>query len=216
MYMCDVPTIHSPDTRTMWMVAPCSRFGLALAMVLLLNLQIAITKSSRPSETCQSTTATATGAMGAVSTLAKKNITANNPPHREVSTASALLSTDPSTLDILQDLRQKYKHQPIFLQAVEEMALSVADLLEQDPFYRRAFAMMTEPERTISFRVPWTDDHGHMHYNRGWRVEFSRYVAIVFVAAAKGWSCWMSMTTYFSVVFRLSCSGSQHFLVISI
>lgn len=114
--------------------------------------------------------------MGAVSTLTKNKVTANI-PDRDISTASSpLLSFDPSTLDVLQDLRQKYRHQPTFLQAVEEMALSVADLLEQDPLYRRAFAIMTEPERTISFRVPWVDDHGRMHYNRGWRVEFSRYV----------------------------------------
>ena len=123
--------------------------------------------------------------MGAVTTLTKKKVTANILPDRQdISIASSpLLSFDPSTLDVLQDLRQKYKHQPIFLQVVEEMALSVADLLVQDPFYRRAFAIMTEPERTISFRVPWVDDHGHMHCNRGWRVEFSRYVVAVVASA---------------------------------
>mmetsp|Transcript_19948 Transcript_19948/g.41705 ORF Transcript_19948/g.41705 Transcript_19948/m.41705 type:complete len:453 (-) Transcript_19948:159-1517(-) len=78
--------------------------------------------------------------------------------------------------DFLADLQSKYSHQPIFLQAVEEMALSVEPLFE-DPengeFYKRAFAYMTEPERMISFHVPWMDDAGVLHVNRGWRVEFS-------------------------------------------
>lgn len=81
------------------------------------------------------------------------------------------------TLSFLDDLRRKYQHQPTFLQAVEEMALSLADLF-QDPkdgeFYQRAFLIMAEPERVISFRVPWMDDQGRFRYNRGWRVEFNR------------------------------------------
>jgi hypothetical protein len=82
-------------------------------------------------------------------------------------------------LDFLDDLRIKYSHQPTFLQSVEEIALSLLPLFE-DPqhgdFYKRAFVTMTEPERAISFRVPWMDDNGNMQFNRGWRVEFSRYV----------------------------------------
>ena len=78
---------------------------------------------------------------------------------------------------LLHDLRQKYEHQPVFLQSVSEIAHSLTPLFE-DPdkgeFYKRAFVAMTEPERTISFRVPWEDDEGRMRYNRGWRVEFSR------------------------------------------
>lgn len=83
---------------------------------------------------------------------------------------------DCSNLDFLDDLRRKYPHQPTFLQAVQEMAMSVSSLFtdpEQGGFYQRAFLAMTEPERTISFRVPWEDDEGIMHFNRGWRVEFS-------------------------------------------
>ena len=80
-------------------------------------------------------------------------------------------------LDFLDDLRKKYSHQPVFLQSVEEIALSLLSLFE-DPekgdFYKRAFVAMTEPERVIAFRVPWEDDEGNLHFNRGWRVEFSR------------------------------------------
>ena len=79
--------------------------------------------------------------------------------------------------DFLDDLRSKYPHQPVFLQAVEEMALAIEPLFH-DPvngdFYKRAFLYMTEPERMISFHVPWMDDEGKLNVNRGWRVEFSR------------------------------------------
>eukprot|EP00957_Ditylum_brightwellii_P116355 8875424-Ditylum_brightwellii.AAC.1 len=76
----------------------------------------------------------------------------------------------------LEDLRGKYPHQPIFLQAVEEMALSLETIFadkDRGEFYKRAFVAMAEPERAISFRVPWMDDEGRQRFNRGWRVEFS-------------------------------------------
>ena len=78
--------------------------------------------------------------------------------------------------DFLDPLRRIYSHQPVFLQAVEEMAKSVTPLFEDEingEFYKRAFLVMTEPERVISFRVLWQDDRGDMQCNRGWRVEFS-------------------------------------------
>lgn len=80
------------------------------------------------------------------------------------------------TLSFLDDLHRKYPHQPTFLQAVEEMALSLVDLFqnpEQGEFYKKAFITMTEPERMISFRVSWMDDAGNLQINRGWRVEFN-------------------------------------------
>jgi hypothetical protein len=84
-------------------------------------------------------------------------------------------------LGFLDPLRTQYAHQPVFLQAVEEMATSLRDAgIFDDPgqgeFYRRAFVAMTEPERTLAFRVPWTDDAGDLRFNRGWRVEFNRCV----------------------------------------
>jgi len=83
-------------------------------------------------------------------------------------------------LSFLADLKQKYQHQPTFLQAVEEMALSLSESgIFEDPdqgeFYKRAFLAMAEPERAFSFRVTWMDDKGNMFVNRGYRVEFSRY-----------------------------------------
>ena len=83
-------------------------------------------------------------------------------------------STNMNINTILNDLQTKYQHQPLFLQAIQEMVLPIRDLLDQNPMYRQAFAVMTEPERTISFRVTWMDDHGQLQINRGWRIEFNR------------------------------------------
>lgn len=89
--------------------------------------------------------------------------------------------TSAGQLSFLDPLRKQYAHQPVFLQAVEEMAQSLRDSgIFDDPsdgeFYRRAFLAMTEPERVIAFRVSWMDDAGNLRFNRGWRVEFNRYV----------------------------------------
>jgi glutamate dehydrogenase (NADP+) len=62
-----------------------------------------------------------------------------------------------------------------FHQAVREVAESITPVLERHPEIRRAciFERLVEPERVISFRVPWTDDRGEVHVNRGYRVEFN-------------------------------------------
>lgn len=63
-----------------------------------------------------------------------------------------------------------------FLQAVEEVFTSIGPLLEQEgALYERSCLLerLTEPERIIIFRVPWTDDRGQAHVNRGFRVQFS-------------------------------------------
>lgn len=78
--------------------------------------------------------------------------------------------------DFLADLKEKYAHQPSFLEAVEVMANSLEPLFldaEKGEFFKRSFLLMTEPERIISFRVNWTNDQGLLQTNRGWRVEFS-------------------------------------------
>lgn len=102
---------------------------------------------------------------------------------RQASSTSITTTMTPRhDLSFLDDLRRKYPHQPTFLQAVEEMALSLKDIFEdpdQGEFYQRAFLMMAEPERILAFRVPWMDDQGNLQYNRAWRVEFSRYDSMV-------------------------------------
>ena len=62
-----------------------------------------------------------------------------------------------------------------FHQAVSEVLQSVAPVLEKNPEYRseRIIQRIVEPERVIMFRVPWVDDKGEVHVNRGFRVEMN-------------------------------------------
>ncbi|NNE43552.1 MAG: NADP-specific glutamate dehydrogenase [Gemmatimonadetes bacterium] len=62
-----------------------------------------------------------------------------------------------------------------FHQAVREVAESIFPFLEKNPHYGQAKILerMVEPERALMFRVPWRDDRGEIHVNRGIRVEFN-------------------------------------------
>ena len=62
-----------------------------------------------------------------------------------------------------------------FHQAVREVLESLTPLVERKPEYADfgLLERLCEPERQIIFRIPWTDDSGHVHINRGFRVEFS-------------------------------------------
>jgi glutamate dehydrogenase (NADP+) len=68
--------------------------------------------------------------------------------------------------------------EPEFHQAVREVVESVMPLVEATPAYRQARILerMAEPERVISFRVPWVDDHGDVRVNRGYRIEMNSAV----------------------------------------
>jgi len=65
--------------------------------------------------------------------------------------------------------------QPEFHQAVEEVIESIIPVLERHPEYRQASIVerIVEPERMIQFRVPWVDDDGEVHVQRGMRIEFN-------------------------------------------
>src|SRR5687767_4367632 len=65
-----------------------------------------------------------------------------------------------------------------FHQAVKEVVESVMPIVESTPAYRKAKLLerMVEPERMIMFRVPWTDDRGQVHVNRGFRIEMNNAI----------------------------------------
>ncbi len=69
----------------------------------------------------------------------------------------------------------KDPHEKEFHQAVEEVLQSVEPVLERNPHYRHANIVqrIVEPERVILFRVPWMDDQGLTHVNRGFRIEMN-------------------------------------------
>ncbi|RME83678.1 MAG: NADP-specific glutamate dehydrogenase [Caldilineae bacterium] len=77
--------------------------------------------------------------------------------------------------DILELVRARDPEQKEFHQAVYEVVESIKPVLEQHPEYRQAKILerMVEPERVIMFRVPWMDDEGQVHVNRGYRVEMN-------------------------------------------
>lgn len=62
-----------------------------------------------------------------------------------------------------------------FIQAVDEVLLSLESVVEKHPEYleKGVFERIVEPERQIIFRVPWVDDQGKIQVNRGFRVEFN-------------------------------------------
>ena len=70
---------------------------------------------------------------------------------------------------------ERNPNEPEFLQAVEEVAETIVPFMEAHPKYKdaRILERIVEPERVLMFRVPWTDDAGQVHVNRGFRVEFN-------------------------------------------
>ena len=77
--------------------------------------------------------------------------------------------------EILENVRKRNPNEPEFLQAAEEVILSVSPVLERNPEYARLKLLerMLEPERMISFRVTWLDDKGNVQLNRGYRVQMN-------------------------------------------
>jgi glutamate dehydrogenase (NADP+) len=77
--------------------------------------------------------------------------------------------------DFITKVREKDPGEKEFHQAVEEVLESVKPVLDSNPEYSRAAVLerIVEPERVILFRVPWMDDEGQVHVNRGYRVEMN-------------------------------------------
>jgi glutamate dehydrogenase (NADP+) len=77
--------------------------------------------------------------------------------------------------DILLDVRAKNPAEPEFHQAVEEVLESLDLVVRRRPELRRAKILerIVEPERVLMFRVPWQDDRGEIHVNRGFRVQMN-------------------------------------------
>lgn len=77
--------------------------------------------------------------------------------------------------DLLAEVKAKNPAEPEFHQAVEEVVESLALVLDRHPEYRSAKILerIIEPERVIMFRVPWVDDQGEIHVNRGYRIQMN-------------------------------------------
>jgi len=75
----------------------------------------------------------------------------------------------------LEAVRSRNAGEPEFLQAVQEVLESLEPVVARNPEYAEANILerICEPERQIMFRVPWADDKGRVHVNRGFRFEFN-------------------------------------------
>ena len=79
------------------------------------------------------------------------------------------------TMSVLEFVRKRNRGQAEFIQAVSEVLTSLQPYVDAHPKYEEAGILerLVEPERTIIFRVPWVDDAGKLHVNRGYRCQFS-------------------------------------------
>jgi glutamate dehydrogenase (NADP+) len=77
--------------------------------------------------------------------------------------------------EVMQGVKRRSEGEPLFLQAVQEVLESVSPVIEKHKKYQESSILerIVEPERQIIFRVPWQDDKGKMHVNRGMRVQFN-------------------------------------------
>ncbi|WP_445480099.1 NADP-specific glutamate dehydrogenase [Lysinibacillus irui] len=76
---------------------------------------------------------------------------------------------------VFEQLKQQNCHQAEFLQAAEEIFISLVPVFAQHPEYIQAniLSRIVEPDRIISFRVAWQDDNNQVQVNRGYRVQYS-------------------------------------------
>ncbi|MEA4973228.1 NADP-specific glutamate dehydrogenase [bioreactor metagenome] len=77
--------------------------------------------------------------------------------------------------EVLAELIKKNPGEPEFHQAATEVLNSLKPIIEKDERYQNTGLLerLVEPERVIMFRVPWVDDAGKVHVNKGYRVQFS-------------------------------------------
>src|SRR2546422_8658655 len=77
--------------------------------------------------------------------------------------------------NLMAEVKAKNPGEVEFHQAVQEVVESLTLVLDRDPRYRKAKVLerIIEPERVIMFRVPWQDDAGEIHVNRGFRVQMN-------------------------------------------
>ena len=76
---------------------------------------------------------------------------------------------------VYEEIKNKSQNEPEFLQALEEVLFSLEGYVSQHPELEQYAVLerFCEPERIIQFRVPWVDDNGKIHVNRGYRVQFN-------------------------------------------
>lgn len=82
------------------------------------------------------------------------------------------------TEQIIATLEAKHPGEHEYLQAVKEVLLSIEDVYNQHPEFEKAriIERLVEPDRILTFRVPWVDDRGDIQVNLGYRVQFNNAI----------------------------------------
>src|SRR5712664_543455 len=77
--------------------------------------------------------------------------------------------------NLMAEVKAKNPNEVEFHQAVQEVVESLTLVMDRNPHYRKAKVLerIIEPERVIMFRVPWQDDKGEIHVNRGFRIQMN-------------------------------------------
>ncbi len=80
--------------------------------------------------------------------------------------------------DVIAKVKQTDPDQPEFHQAVEEVMETLEPTVKKHPEFVKAniYERIVEPERAMTFRVPWVDDKGNVMVNRGFRVQFNNAI----------------------------------------
>jgi glutamate dehydrogenase (NADP+) len=76
---------------------------------------------------------------------------------------------------VLQDLERRNPGEIEYLQAVHEVLESISEVYGQNPQFKKAgiIERLVEPDRVLTFKVPWVDDEGNVQVNRGYRIQFN-------------------------------------------
>jgi glutamate dehydrogenase (NADP+) len=79
---------------------------------------------------------------------------------------------------IMNDLVKKHPGEDEYLQAVREVLESIEDVVNQNPQLETAgiIERIVEPDRVLTFKIPWVDDNGKVHVNLGYRVQFNNAI----------------------------------------
>ena len=82
------------------------------------------------------------------------------------------------TDELMSSLESKHPGEKEYLQAVKEVLLNIEDVYNEHPEFEKAkiIERLVEPDRILTFRVPWVDDRGDVHINLGYRVQFNNAI----------------------------------------
>jgi glutamate dehydrogenase (NADP+) len=83
-----------------------------------------------------------------------------------------------NTEKIMIELEKKHQGEAEYLQAVREVLESIEDIYNDHPEFdsNGIIERLIEPDRVLTFKVPWADDNGKVHVNLGYRVQFNNAI----------------------------------------